>query len=559
MTSNRFIVMFMTPVAPHLANLTPHTKRPEHEVVIIGAGICGLYQLHRLLELGVDVTVLERNEGLGGTWYRNRYPGCRFDSESYSYGYSFSAELLQEWDWSERFAAQPETLRYLNHVADKFGLREHIQFGVTVVAASFDDENDIWTVKLEDGRELTTRFLLTAIGHLSIPTLPRIEGMDDFAGRSFHTFYWPEEGIDLKGKRVAVIGTGSTGVQVISTIAAEVGQLTVFQRHPNWCAPLGNGPLDAAEMNRIKASYQEIFDRCRETPGGFLHGPLRRRTLEVPEQERLALWEELYTAPGFGIWLGNFIDTMLDERANAALSEFVAKKIRERVHDPVTADNLIPKDHGFGTRRVPLETRYYEQYNRPNVRLVNASETPIERVTRAGIRTTEEDFEFDVIIYATGFDAVTGAFDRIDFRGADGQRLKDKWIDGPINALGVQSAGFPNLITLVGPQGGSGATNFPRGIEEIVDWSTDLLKYMWKHRYTHMEVMQDAEKQWYEHVREMADKVLLSKNKSWLTGYNSNLDRDETPRLMFYTGGAVRYRRRLTEEAEGGYPSFIMR
>ncbi|TQC48821.1 NAD(P)/FAD-dependent oxidoreductase [Rhodococcus sp. WS4] len=531
--------------------------QPERDVVIVGAGVCGLYQLYRLRELGFDVIALDRNHDVGGTWYRNRYPGCRFDSESYTYGYSFSDELLQEWDWSERFASQPETLRYVNHVADKFDLRKDIQFGVSVETATFDDSNDLWTLTLDDGSEITTRFLMTAIGHLSTPTMPRIEGIDDFGGTSFHTFHWPEDGIDLADKRVAVIGTGSTGVQVISSIAGTVGELTVFQRHPNWCAPLGNGPLDSAEMADIKTRYDEIFARCHETPGGFVHGPLRRRTLEVPAEEREAFWEELYGQPGFGIWLGNYIDTMLDEKANAALSDFIAGKIRARVENPATAADLIPTDHGFGTHRVPLETRYYEQYNRPNVRLVNATKTPIERITAKGIRTSEEEFEFDVIVYATGFDAVTGSFARIDIRGIDGVRLSDKWVDGPLNTLGVQSAGFPNLITLIGPQGGSGATNFPRGIEEIVEWATTFLVDARNRGYTRLQVTQEAEKAWSEEVQKEAEKVLLSKTKSWLTGYNPNVERYSKPKIMFYSGGAVRYRRKLAEEAEAGYPSFI--
>jgi cation diffusion facilitator CzcD-associated flavoprotein CzcO len=530
---------------------------PQHEVIVIGAGVCGIYQLYRLLELGVDLTVLEAGSDVGGTWYWNRYPGARFDSESYTYGYSFSKELLEEWSWSEHFAAQPETLRYLNHVVDKFDLRRHVQFDSRVRAAVYDDDTRTWTVELDDGRILTTRLLLTAIGMLSAPTIPRIEGVDSFEGQSFHTYHWPHEPVDLAGKKVAVIGTGATGVQLISEIADKVGELTVFQRRPNWCAPLHNSPIDDRTQAEIKASYDEIFARCRQTPGGFLHGPDRRKMSEVPEAERRAFWEELYSSRGFAIWLGNFRDVLMDEEANAEFTAFVAEKIRQRVHDPATAEKLIPTDHGFGTRRVPMETGYYEAYNRDNVHLVDLNDTPIERITPRGIRTTERELEFDIIVYATGFDAVTGAFDRIEFIGAKGQRLRDKWRDGPRTYLGLQTAGFPNLITLAGPQGASVSTNFPRGIEDAVDWATDLVRYLREHGYTRVEPTPDAEQEWNQHVEDMYAGLLLSKAKSWFTGFNSNVDGHDKPRYLIYNGGAPKYRKRLAEVAANEYEGFV--
>ncbi|MDQ7910838.1 NAD(P)/FAD-dependent oxidoreductase [Phytohabitans sp. ZYX-F-186] len=530
----------------------------DHDVVIVGAGVCGLYALHLMLKQGLRVAVLERADGLGGTWYANRYPGCRFDSESYTYGYSFSEELLREWSWSELFAARPETLDYLNHVADRFELTKHIQFGSTVVAAAYDESRSAWTVRLDDGRSLSTRFLMTAIGHLSAPVMPRIPGLDSFQGRSFHTYHWPSEGVELTGQRVAVVGTGSTGVQIIAEIADKVDQLVVFQRNPNWCAPLHNRPIGSEEMERIKASYDEIFERCAQTPGGFLHGPDRRKVFELSEEERLAFWEELYAAPGFGIWLGNFRDTFMDEAANAELSAFIAGKIRQRVSDPAVADKLIPRDHGFGAKRVPLETRYYEAYNRPNVRLVDIKQTPIERVTPAGIRTGEAEYAFDLIVYATGFDGVTGPFDRIDITGVGGVKLADKWADGPRTLLGTQINGFPNLFTLVGPQSGSVATNFPRGIEEACEWVSGLVAFVRERGYQRVEATASAEQQWVDHVKEMAAKVLLSRTRSWFTGYNPNLDRSTENRYVMYTGGAVRYRQRLQEQAANGYPGFTM-
>jgi cation diffusion facilitator CzcD-associated flavoprotein CzcO len=325
---------------------TRHEAEPaNYDVIIIGAGVCGIYQLYRLLELDLNVTVLEAGGGPGGTWYWNRYPGCRFDSESWTYGYSFSPELLEEWNWTEHFSSQPETLRYLEHVVDKFNLRPSMQFDAKVERCTWDEGTRQWTVDTADGRALTCRFLMTALGLLSAPTMPNLEGLDSFQGQSFHTYYWPQEGVDLAGKRVGVIGTGATGVQLIAEIAERVDELTVFQRRPNWCAPLHNSKIGDEEMADIKLRYDEIFERCAKTPGGFIHGPDRRKMAEVPEEERIAFWEELYASPGFGIWLGNFRDVLMDEEANAEFTAFVANKIRERVNDPVVAEKLIPKDH----------------------------------------------------------------------------------------------------------------------------------------------------------------------------------------------------------------------
>ena len=543
--------------------MTDHDQpqHPQHEVIVIGAGVAGIYQIYKLQEMGISATVLETAEGPGGTWYWNRYPGARFDSESYTYGYSFSQELLDEWDWSEHFAGQPETLRYLNHVVDKFDLRQHMQFGCKVEGASFDEERCLWTVHLDDGRELTCRFLLTAIGMLSAATMPRIEGVDSFEGDSWHTYYWPHEPVNLADKRVAIIGTGATGVQVIAEIADKVGELTVFQRRPNWCAPLHNGRIDEQTQAEIHATYNEIFELCRQTPGGFIHGPDQRKFRDVSEEERIALWQKLYETPGFSKWFGNFVDTGIDPEANAGYSEFIANKIRERVRDPLTAEKLIPKDHGFGTRRVPLETRYYEAYNRDNVHLIDINETPIERITPRGIRTSYREFEFDLIIYATGFDAITGAFDRINFTGSGGQPLRDKWAESPDTFLGMQTSGFPNLLMLSGPQGGSVSTNYPRGIETSVNWISDLLGYMRDHGYRRVEAQAEAEQEWRGHVAEMYQFQLMNKIRSWLTGYNSNVDghgKHDQTRYVIYPGGALRYREHLAEVAGNGYEGFTL-
>ena len=534
-------------------------KSTDYEAIIIGAGVCGIYMLYRMLGLGIKVTVLEAGDGPGGTWFWNRYPGARFDSESWSYGYSFSQELLQEWSWSEHFAGQPETLSYLNYVVDKFDLRDHMQFKCKVKSAAFDEAESVWNVTLEDGRTFTTRFLLTAIGMLSAATLPRIEGIDTFEGQAFHTYYWPHESVSFENKRVAVIGTGATGVQVISAIADQVGELTVFQRRPNWCAPLHNSPIDPETMDKIKASYDEIFARCMETPGAFIHGPDKRGYHDLTEAERLEFWETIYNTPGFEVWLGNFREVFMDPEINAEYSAFIANKIRQRVHDPEVAEMLIPKDHGFGTRRVPLETRYYEAYNRDNVHLVDINAEPIERITPGGIKTSKQEYEFDLIIYATGFDAITGAFDRIEFTGREGRKLFDKWRDGPVTYLGVQTAGFPNLITLAGPQSASVSTNFPRGIEDIVDWTTDLIKYMRDHGLKTVDAADDAEEGWTTHVKSMYDGSLVTTTKSWFTGYNSNVEGHDKLRYMVYFGGAPKYRKSLSEAAEHGYEGFIFK
>jgi len=530
----------------------------RHDVVIIGAGLTGIYQLYRLLELGMDVTVLEAADGLGGTWYHNRYPGCRFDSESYTYGYSFSDELLEEWDWSEHFAAQPETLRYLNHVAEKFDLVQHMQFGAKVDSATYDEDTNSWIVDLADGRTLSCQYLITAVGVLSAAVMPTIDGIDRFEGQWFHTYNWPHEPVELAGKKVAVIGTGATGVQLIAEIADKVDELFVFQRRPNWCAPLHNAKIDAEEMADIRSRYDEIFELCRQTPGGFIHRPDRRKLAEVPEEERFAFFEELYASSGFRIWQGNFRDVLMQEEANAEFTDFVANKIRDRVDDPALAEKLIPTDHGFGTRRVPMETNYYEAYNRENVHLIDINDTPIESVTETGVRTSDRDYDVDIIVYATGFDAMTGAFDRIDFIGTQGQKLREKWTDGPITYLGLQSAGFPNLIMLAGPQAGSGFTNFGRGVEEAVDWTTALFRHMQENGLTRIDTTPEREEEWGEHVRDMYGLLLLGKVSSWFTGYNSNIEGRDKMRLVVYNGGAPKYRKILTEVVEKDYDGFVL-
>lgn len=530
----------------------------EYDAIIIGAGISGMFQLHRLRELGLSVRVYEAGTNVGGTWYWNRYPGARFDSESYSYHYSFSQKILDEWDWSEHFAAQPEILRYLNFVADTLDLRRDMQFKTRIAAATYDEKANRWEVCSDSGERARARLLISATGPLSAPQMPNIEGIDDFAGESFHTSRWPHEEVDFTGKRVGIIGTGATGVQVIQTIASKVEQLTVFQRDPNYCAPLLNRKIDKAEMQQIRSKYADYFARCDETFGSFLHGEDPRSSLDVSDEERLAFFEELYAKPGFAIWLGNFADTFTDQRANDLITDFMKQKIRDRVDDPVVAEKLIPTDHGFGLRRVPMETNYYEVYNRDNVELVDLRETRITRITPTGISTNEGDYELDMIIYATGFNAVVGALERIEIRGVGGQLLKEKWADGPRTYLGVQSNGFPNFFTIVGPHNAATFCNIPRCIEQNVEWISRAIKYMLEHDRERMEASVEAENEWTRHVFESAQETLFPTVDSWFMNVNRNLP-EKKKTFLLYTGGGPLYREKCEAVAANDYAGFELR
>ena len=554
--------MTITAEVPRTREATGVGARPEPierwEVVVIGAGLAGMYQLLRLRELGFKARVYEAGHGVGGTWYWNRYPGARFDSESWTYGFSFSDELLGEWDWKEHFSGQPENLRYCNFIADKFDLRRDITFGARARSACWDEADKEWEVAFEDGRRARARFLITAIGPLSAPTMPLIAGVEDFKGEAYHTALWPHEPVSFAGKRVAVIGTGASGVQAITEIAKTVGHMTVFQRTPNWCAPLRNGPIDAEAMGKIRANYADIFARCRETYGCFIHAADPRNATEVSADEREAFYEKLYNQPGFAFWQGNFRDSLVDKAANDTMTAFVTRKIRARVKDHKVADKLIPTNHGFGTRRVPLESGYYEVYNQPNVELIDLRETPIERITEKGIRTSDGERAFDMIIFATGFDAITGSFDRIDIRGRGGQRLKDKWADGPQTYLGLNVEGFPNMLTLVGPHNAATFCNLPRCIEQNVEWVSDLLAYMRDRRLTRVEATEAAERDWTAHVHETAARLLLTQVDSWMTGVNKNVAGRHKRTFMAYAGGAPKYRQKCDEVVAQGYDGFTL-
>lgn len=533
----------------------------HHQFIVIGAGVSGIYQIKKLTDLGLDAIVLEADDDLGGTWYRNRYPGARFDSESYTYGYSFSRELLDEWHWRERFSSQPENLRYLNFVVDKFELRRFMQFNARVDAMTWFEAERMWRLDLSDGGQFTANFVITGVGVLSAPTLPKYPGMDTFKGESFHTYWWPKEPVQLKGRKVGVIGTGATGIQVIGEVADKVDTLYVFQRRPNWSSPLNNSAISAQEMAEIRARYDEIFDNCSKSPNGFEHVPDRRGFWNVSAEVRKATWDALYDQPGFALLAGNFPEIFLDEAANKEISDYVASRIRERVTDPEVAEKLIPKDHGYGMQRLPLETRYFEAYNRDNVHLVDLSETPIQCITERGIQTSASSYDLDLIVYATGFDAITGAFDRMDIKGVDAKSLNNKWADGPNTYLGLFSHGYPNLIMVAGPQGVSGSTNFPRAIESGVDWATEFIEHIITSGYTRFETTAEAEQSWFEEVKAAHEKLLARRSQGWFTGYNSNIKGREIGKVRYqaYFGGGPKYAATLAKIAASGYPTIDQR
>ena len=523
----------------------------EFDAIVIGSGVTGLYSLYRMRQLGFSVRAFDDAGGVGGTWYWNRYPGCRFDSESYSYGYSFSEELLQEWDWKEHYSGQPETERYLNYVADKFDLRRDIQFNSRVMSATFDEAESRWEIDLEDGSRARGQYLITSVGSFSAGYVPDFEGIDSFKGISCHTRGWPAEGIGLAGKRVGVIGTGATGVQLITEIAKEVAHLTVFQRTANYCAPLRNGLIDDETQKKIKASYPEIFRKCMETAGSFMHEFDKRSAMDVSPEERLAQYERLWAEPGFKKWLSNFHDVMIPGEANEDYAEFVRNKIRERVHDPIVAEMLVPKDHMFGSKRLPCESGYYEVYNQDNVLLVDVREAPIERITSKGVKTKEAEYELDVIIYATGFDAITGGLIKLNITGQNGQKLKEKFAAGPRTYMGITTAGFPNLFTVNAASVG----NFVRAAEPLVDWVSETMGYLRDNDLKRITPTIEAEDAWVKHVNEDGANILRTQANSWFVGANIP---GKARVLLTAPDTAPAMRAKRAEVAANGYEGFIL-
>lgn len=525
----------------------------DYDAIVIGAGVTGIHIAYLLREMGFSVRVLERGNGVGGTWFWNRYPGARLDSEAYSYGYSFSPEIVQEWDWSERFAGQPELERYANFVVDKLSLRPNIQLNSTVTAADYDERHHVWRLQVDGSAPVSTWLLITALGPLSEPTFPRVPGRERFQGVSFHTARSPRD-IDLAGKRVGVIGTGSSGVQVIQEAAKSAAEVHVFQRRPNWCVPLKNAVLSEQEMEEIRAGFDDIITLCAETARGYIHDVDPRSVFDVSPEEREQFWESRYQTGGMALWQGNFRDVLTDPSANQLLSDFVASKIRARVADPATAELLVPKDHGFGTRRVPLETNYYEAFNQPNVHLVDLNTAPLTEITAAGVRTEGGEYPLDVIVYATGFDAITGAFDRIAITGTGGITLGERWAPEPATVLGVMTDGFPNLFMAMGPHAAFG--NFPRSLEFNGIWIRDLIRHAVQTGSQEVAASAAAVREWQDLIRRKGDALLASSVDSWITGVNANVVGREHRRHVTYAGSGPEYRAQCDTIARDGYPGF---
>lgn len=526
------------------------------DVVIVGAGITGLYQLHVLRNFGFRVLVLEAGGGIGGTWYWNRYPGCRLDSESYTYQYLFDEELLAETRWTELFASQPELEEYFNKFADRFDLRRDVRLNTRVTSMVFNSADRTWAVSTQGGETLQTRFVVTATGILSAPNFPPIPGIEKFQGELYHTAQWPHDPVDFTGKRVAVIGTGASGVQIIPVIGASAAHLTVFQRTPNWAVPLRNRPLDDEEMSRIRSQYSEIFARARSTSNGFVHDWDPVSFWDVTEEERMATFEERWNSPGFSKWFGLYREIVTDLEANKVFSDFAAAKIRERVNDPATAKKLIPTDHPFGVKRVPCETEYYETYNRPNVDLIVLSDNPILEYTPTGFMTADGPMDFDMIVLATGFDAFTGALTRIDIEGLDGIKLRDKWAEGPTTYMGVQVAGFPNLLINGGPHGKGGVGNSPRCSEPLILWIADLLNHMRDQGLTWVEADAAAEKEWTDEVVETGRKSLAANFRSYSFGDNVA---GKPHVYIAFAGTLPDFVERLERTAKEGYSGFTLK
>ncbi|RRO14279.1 NAD(P)/FAD-dependent oxidoreductase [Saccharopolyspora rhizosphaerae] len=520
------------------------------DAVIIGAGFSGLYALHRLRGLGMSAVVLEAGDGVGGTWYWNRYPGARCDSESYYYSYSFDEDLQQEWRWSERYPAQPEILAYLEHVADRFDLRRDIRLSTRVTSTVFDDV--AWTVTTERGDELRARYLITAVGCLSSANVPDLPGLEDFGGEWYHTGRWPHEGVDFTGKRVGVIGTGSTGIQAIPVIAEQAAHVTVFQRTPNFSVPARNAPLDEEFQAWVRAQYPEIRALQRETGNGHPFHVSSRNAVDASPEQRREVYEQAWQRGGLR-FRATFNDLLTSREANDTAAEFIRDKIRETVRDPEVAERLLPHDHPFAAKRPPIDTGYFETYNRDDVTLVDVRKSPIVEVTREGVRTTEDEHPVDVLVFATGFDAMTGPLLAIDVRGTDGT-LAEKWRDGPRSYLGLAVAGFPNLFTITGPGSPSVLTNMPTSIEQHVDWIADCLKHLRDHGFHRVEATDQAERDWAREVREAAGRTLLPQaESSWYLGANV----PGKPRVfMPYAGGLAHYARLCDDVATRGYEGF---
>ena len=526
----------------------------EHtvDVVIVGAGFAGLYMLHRVRELGLTARVFEAGSGVGGTWFWNRYPGARCDIESMEYSYQFSEELQQEWEWTERYATQPEILRYANHVTDRFGLRDDIQLDTRVNGATFDEESGRWTVTTDRDDTVSARFCVMATGCLSSTNTPDLKGLARFRGDWYHTGRWPHEGVDFTDKRVGVIGTGSSAVQSIPHIAGQARHLYVFQRTPNYSIPAHNGPLDPRVARQLKADYAGFRKRNSETPFGANFNNNDKSALEVTAAEQQREYEDRWARGGLA-FLGAFADLIFSLEANDTAAEFLRNKIRATVRDPDLAERLSPH-HVVGCKRLCVDTGYFETFNRDNVTLVDVSRSPIEEITPPGLRTSDAAFELDVIVFATGFDAMTGALSRIDIRGRSGVTLQEKWVDGPRTYLGLATAGFPNLFIVTGPGSPSVLSNMLPSIEQHVNWIADCVNHLHTRRLATIEPTVEAEDAWVAHVNEVGGASLYPTCNSWYLGANV----PGKPRVFMPYLGVPPYVARCNEVAANGYAGFAL-
>ena len=524
------------------------------DVVIVGAGFAGLYQLHRLRALGLSTVVFEAGDDVGGTWYWNRYPGARVDVECINYSFSFSSDLEQEYRWAERYAPQPEILKYAGHVADRFDLRRDIRFKTRVTAATWDEPSRTWKVETDQGEAVTAKYVVMATGCLSAAKVPDIPGTEKFLGTTYHTHHWPHQGVDFTGLRVGLIGTGSSGVQSIPVIAEQAADLVVFQRTPAYSLPARNRPLHEGELESVQAQYGQWREAQRKSGFGVATPTPTKSALEVSDEEFNAIMEEAWESGSLTNMLTAFTDTAVSQDANDRVRGFIHEKIKQIVKDPQTAQDLCPT-YPVGTKRPCLDTGYFETYNRDNVHLVNLRRTPIVEVTETGIRTSERDYEFDVIVYATGFDAMTGALTRVDFRGKDGVSLKDEWAAGPRTYLGLSSAGFPNLFMITGPGSPSVLTNMMMSIEQHVDWVTDTIVHLNKAGLNAIEPTREAQDAWVDHVNEIASYTLFPKANSWYMGANVP---GKTRVFMPYAGGLDVYRNKCDEVAANEYEGFTL-
>jgi cyclohexanone monooxygenase len=540
---------------PAMSGKSNAENAEAYDVVVVGAGFAGMYMLHQLRKQGFSVRIYEQGGDVGGTWYWNRYPGARCDVESMQYSYSFSDKLQQEWDWSERYAPQPEILRYANHVADRFDLRPDIQLNTRVDGAVFDQNANTWSVATSDGKAVRARYVVLATGCLSNARMPEIKGLADFKGKVYHTGHWPHEPVDFSGLRVGVIGTGSSGIQSVPVIAEQASHLTVFQRTANFSIPARNAALTAEEREAFRANYPEIRRFAREEARNGIYTELPDRgALDDGDNERRAKYEARWQRGGL-TFMAVYNNLALDKAANETAANFVREKIAEVVKDPQTAKLLQPNNHPIGSKRICIDTEYFATFNRPNVTLVDIRSNPIEEITANAVRTGGKDYEVDALVLATGFDAMTGSVAKIDIRGRHGQTLNQKWAEGPKTYLGLMSAGFPNLFIITGPGSPSVLSNMMVSIEQHVDWITDAIAYMRNCGLATMEADKGAEEQWVDHVNEVAHTTLYPQANSWYMGANI----PGKPQIfMPYIGGVGVYRQICNEVAAKGYEGFAL-